>query len=122
MIFWYEREPIDQNNVNIIAIRCSNLGKEIFLLMNNINTKYKDIITSFVLNKLLHSVGMSWIIETHEILKYDMDKNNPNWMTCGPWYNTSICKKIHGTVFEEFIRNSRTDRYNLMCSIDAHEK
>ena len=43
-------------------------------------------------------------------------------MTGGPWYNTSICKKIHKNVFEEFIRNTRTDRYNLMCSIEAHGK
>ena len=25
-------------------------------------------------------------------------------------------------MFEEFIINARTDRYNLMCFIDAHEK
>ena len=25
-------------------------------------------------------------------------------------------------MFEEFIRNARTDRYNLMCSINTHEK
>ena len=31
-------------------------------------------------------------------------------------------KKLHGTVFEEFIINARTDRYNIMCSIDANEK
>ena len=43
-------------------------------------------------------------------------------MTVGPWYNTYICRKLHGTVFEEFIRNARTDRYNLVCYIDAHEK
>ena len=43
-------------------------------------------------------------------------------MTGGPWYNTSICKKLHGKVFEGFIRNARTDRYSIMCSIEAHEK
>ena len=43
-------------------------------------------------------------------------------MICGPCYNTSICKKLYGKVFEGFIRNSKTDRYNIMCSIDAHEK
>ena len=43
-------------------------------------------------------------------------------MIGGPWYNTSICEKLHGNVFEGFIRNARTDRYNIMCSIDAHEK
>ena len=43
-------------------------------------------------------------------------------MTSGPWYKTSICNKLHGKVFEAFIINSRTDRYNIMCSIDAHER
>ena len=42
-------------------------------------------------------------------------------MTGGPWYNTSICKKLHGKLFEGFIINARTDRYNIMCSIDAYE-
>ena len=49
-------------------------------------------------------------------------KKNPECMTGGPWYNTSICKKLHGNVFERFIRNERTDRYNIMCSIDENEK
>ena len=43
-------------------------------------------------------------------------------MKGGPCYNTYICKKIHGTVFEEFIINARTEIHNLVCSIDAHEK
>ena len=56
------------------------------------NNSYKNIITSFLLNKLLHHVGMSWIIETHEQLKYDIDKHNPYCMTGCPWYNKYICK------------------------------
>ena len=51
-----------------------------------------------------------------------MDKQNSEWMTGGPWYNISISKKLHGKLFEEFIRNARNDRYNIMCFIDAHEK
>ena len=43
-------------------------------------------------------------------------------MIGGPWYNTSICKKLHGNVFEGFIRNARTDRNNILCYINAHEK
>ena len=42
-------------------------------------------------------------------------------MTGGPWYNTYMWKKLHGKVFEGFIINERTDRYNIMCSIDAYE-
>ena len=49
-------------------------------------------------------------------------EKNPYWITCGPWYNTYICEKWLETVFEEYVRNERTDRYNIMCYIDAHEK
>ena len=51
-----------------------------------------------------------------------MDKKNSEWTTGGPWYNTYICKKLHGRVFEGFIRKAETDRYNIMRSIDSHEK
>ena len=43
-------------------------------------------------------------------------------MTGVPWYNKYICKKLHGKLFEVFIINARTDRYNIMCSIDEYEK
>ena len=51
-----------------------------------------------------------------------MGKHNSDWITGSPWYNTYICEKIHGTVFENYIINARTDRYKIMCYIDAHEK
>ena len=37
---------------------------------------YQEIITTFVLNTMLHHVGMIWIIENNEDLKYDMDIQN----------------------------------------------
>ena len=44
-----------------------------------------------------------------------MDKNNYQyWLNKGPWYNTSICLKSHGSRFEDFIKQAITDRYNLM--------
>ena len=43
-------------------------------------------------------------------------------MNKGPWYNTSICLKLHGIMFKDFMRHARTDRYNLMCSLVAHDK
>ena len=70
---------------------------------------------------MLHHVGMIWIIENHEDLKYDMDIQNSDCITGGPWYNTYICKKLHGKLFEAFIINARTDRYIIMCSIDAYK-
>ena len=43
-------------------------------------------------------------------------------MTGVHWYNTYICKKVHGKVFEGFIRKARTDKYNIIYSIDPHKK
>ena len=51
-----------------------------------------------------------------------MDIQNSDWFTGGPYYNTSTCKKLQEELFEVFIINERTDRYNIMCSIDAYEK
>ena len=90
--------------------------------MNLLETNYQEIITTFVLNTMLHHVGMIWMIENHEDLKYDMEIQNSYWRTGGPWYNTYMCKKLNGQLFEGFIINSRTDRYNIMCSIDAYER
>ena len=72
--------------------------------VDNLNTTYQDIITTFVLNTILHHVGMLWIIETHEQLKYNMDKYNSEWITGGPWYNTSICKKLHGNFLRDLLK------------------
>ena len=43
-------------------------------------------------------------------------------MNKGPWYNTSICLKLHGSMFEDFITHARIDRYNTMCSLFSHDK
>ena len=52
-----------------------------------------------------------------------MDKNNHQyWFNKGTWYNTSICLKLHGIIFEDFVTHAGTDRYNLMCSLFAHDK
>ena len=66
------------------------------IYVDNMNTTYQDTITTFVLNKRLHHVVMLRIIENKEQLKYDMEIQNKNWMTGGPWYNPSICNKLHG--------------------------
>ena len=51
-----------------------------------------------------------------------MNKNNHQyWLNKGPWYNTSICSKLHGSRFEDFITQTRTDRYNIMCYLVAHD-
>ena len=41
-----------------------------------LDTTYQYIITTFVLNTMLHHVGMLLIIETYEQLQYDTDEQN----------------------------------------------
>ena len=75
-----------------------------------------------MLNEILHHVSMSWIISSNKEMKYDTNKNNhQDWLNKCPWYNTSICQKLHGSRFENFITQARTDRYNLMCYFVAHD-
>ena len=71
--------------------------------MNNMNTNYKDIITSFMLSTVLQYVGMPWMIETHEQFKYDMVKHNLDWITGGPWYNTSIFLNYMGQCLKNIL-------------------
>ena len=76
-----------------------------------------------MLNLILYHVGMSWIISSNEEMKYEMDENNhQEWLNKGTWYNTAICLRLHGSLFEDFITHARYERYNLMCSLFAHEK
>ena len=84
-------------------------------------TDYQEIITTFVWNTMLHNFRMIWIIEIHEYFKNDTDLKNSDWVTGGPWYNTYICKKLHGKVFQIFIINTITERYNIMCSIHEYK-
>ena len=44
--------------------------------MDIMNIAYQYIITTFVLDKMLHHVGMLLIIETYEQLQYDTDEQN----------------------------------------------
>ena len=56
-------------------------------------------------------------------MEYEMNENNhQDWLNKGPWYNTSIYLKLHGSMFEDFITHARTSRYNIMCSLVAHDK
>ena len=81
------------------------------------------MITKFVLNKILHHVGMSWIISSIDEMKYERDeRNNKDDFNKTPWFNTAIYSRLNGSLFEDFITHARTDRYNLMCSLVAHRK
>ena len=89
--------------------------------LNILETDYQETITTFILNTMLHNIGMIWMIEDNEDLKYDMELKTSYWIIGGPWYNTSIYKKLYRKLLELFIINTITDRYNIMCSLGAYE-
>ena len=81
------------------------------------------MITKFVLNAIFYHVGMSWIICFNNKMLCEIEGNDyPNQFNKGTWYNTSICSKFQGKVFEYFIKHARIYRYNIMCSIIEHDK
>ena len=54
-------------------------------------------------------------------MEYEIKRtNHHDWLNKGLWYDTSVCSKLHGSRFEDFITQARTDRYNLMCYLVAH--
>ena len=53
---------------------------------------------------------------------YIRENNHPDWLNKVPRYNTAICSKLHGTMFDDFIINDRTYRCNNIFSIPAHDK
>ena len=69
------------------------------------------MITKIILNAILNHMGMSWIISSNDKIKYETDESNhQDWLNKGPWYNTAICSRLHGSLFEYFITHERTDR------------
>ena len=55
-------------------------------------------------------------------MKYEIDESNhQDWLNTGTWYNTSICSRLNWSLFAYFITHARTDRYDLICSLFAHD-
>ena len=104
-----------------LAIRSINCGKETMIDVDMFNTKYQYIIKTFLLNTILHHVGMLRIIETHKQSQYDIDEQNSEWMTGGPWYNTSICKKLH-EMFLIYLLEMKEPTDIISCVLLMHKK
>ena len=119
-IFWL-RLIDDRDKLGYISISCINCKKETGLYLET--STLEEMISKFVLNTILHHVGISWIISSSNEIKYEMEKtNHPYWLNKGPWYNTATFSRLHGSLFEYFITHARTDRYNLLCSLVEHNK
>ena len=111
----------DGDKVQAVDIRCINCKKETGLYLEK--STLEENISKYVLNAMLHHVGMSWIICSNEEMRYESDKSNHQyWLNKYPWYNTAICSRLHGSLFEGFITYAGTDGYNILCYLVAHGK
>ena len=119
------RLSFGDDDLDALSIKCINCTKETGLNSETSFTwVYDEIVTKFLLNAMLHHVGMSWMISSNREIDYEMNTkiNHLDWLNKGPWYNRNICSKSHGSRSEDFITQVRTDQYNLMCSLVAHER
>ena len=51
-----------------------------------------------------------------------MDIEDTQWTDKDPRYNTTICTKINGQSFEDYLKTGHKDRYDLICYVDAYNK
>ena len=64
--WWNPRGDYLKQTVEKVAIRYSNCVKETMIYVDILDTTYQELITTFVMKKMLHHAGMLWIIENHE--------------------------------------------------------
>ena len=70
-----------------VGLKCINCKKETGLSAETgFEEFYYEFITQFVLNAMLHHVGMSWIIISKKEMDYDnfTNRKNLNWFDTGP--------------------------------------
>ena len=82
--------------LDTLSLKCINCKRKTGLDPETTFTwVYYEIITKFVLNAMLHHVGMSWIISSNQEMEYEMNTKNNHlyWSNKGPWYNKNICSK-----------------------------
>ena len=55
-----------EGNLNVVSLRCINCKIETGLFLKINSLIFDEMIPKFVLNKILHLVGMSWIISSNK--------------------------------------------------------
>ena len=114
-------ETIDNKDVpEAVGIMYTNCEKNIGFLLDNQNIE--NFITPFVTNMVFQNIGLFWIIQSNKNLSFDFQKHCPSWTLNGPWHNNNICTRVYSLVFKNYFTTTKRDKYNLMCSIEAHEK
>ena len=67
------------DDLDIVSLKFINCKKETGLnTETGFNWIYDEVVTQFVLNAMLHHVGMSWIISSKKEIDYDNFTNSKN--------------------------------------------
>ena len=69
---------------------------------------------------MLQHVGLSWIIDNNNHLKFDIDQHCAKWMKNSQWNNTTVLFQLSGQKIEDFFKTGYKDRYELLCSVDTY--
>ena len=99
-------------HVDEVSLMCINCKRKTGLERKYGKEFYDKMITPFVMNSMLHHVGMSWMTSSKKEMDYDNFSNHKNvgWFDTGPWHNKNTCSKLYGTNSEGFIKQARTGR------------
>ena len=109
-------DTIDDEDVpEAVGITYINCGKIIGSFLDN--QKIETFITTFVTSMVFHNIVLSWIIQSNKNPGFDFQKNCPPWILNGPWHKTTICSRLHGSVFEDYLKTSKCDKRDIMGSI-----
>ena len=98
----------------------SILEKVLYFLLDNQKIKY--FINHFVTNIVLQHIVLSWIVQSNKNTIFVFQKHCTSWIINGPWYNTKIFSRLYDSVFENYFTTAKHNKYNLMYSIEVHEK
>ena len=78
-----------------LSLMCINCKRKTHLQPKYGKEFYDKMITPFVMNSMLHHVGMSWMISSKKEMDYNNLSNHENVgrFDTGPWHNKNICSK-----------------------------
>ena len=105
----------------MICIQCKNCDRTFPYHLSS-RKEFNSVITSFVLHSVFQNVGLLWIIDKNKHYSLEIDLEDTKCTDRSHWYNTTICTKLNGQTFGYYLKTVQKDRYDLMCSVDAHYK
>ena len=66
------------------------------------NEGLNEVLDNFVLHVLLWHVGLSWVDNNNNSLKFKIEQHLAKWIQICLWYNTIICSQLSRRNFEAF--------------------